>query len=71
MATPRVFGQQLRLTRNLWWARPALSMGLSIRPPPATMPTVQRAIEDTVFLAPEGRRMRVLPESWSWPMTVA
>merc|ERR1712093_729073 len=56
MATPRTLGQQLRFTRYLWYARPALSMGLSMRPPPATMPMVPRQEFNTHFLEPEGRR---------------
>ena len=47
------------------------SMGLSRRPPPATIPMVARASALTNFLAPEGRRMRVRPESASCLMTVA
>ena len=34
----RTLGQQLRLTLNLWYELPALSMGFSVRPPPATWP---------------------------------
>jgi hypothetical protein len=51
--------------------RPALSKGLSIRPPPATIPIVALAPALTVFFAPDGRRIRLLPVSTSWPMTVA
>ena len=41
IATPRTLGQQLRLALYLWYARPAFSKGLSMRPPPATMPMNQ------------------------------
>ncbi len=37
-------GQLLRLALYLWYALPALSMGFSVRPPPATMPTIARAV---------------------------
>ena len=33
-------GQQLRLTRNLWYELPAFSRGFSVRPPPAIWPTM-------------------------------
>lgn len=54
----------------LWKAVPALSMGLSIRPPPAMIPTMARHLFETVFRAPEGSLMRVLPASGSWVMMV-
>ena len=38
----RTLGQLLRLTRYLWYARPAFSIGFSVRPPPDTWPTVAR-----------------------------
>jgi len=38
MATPRTLGQQFLFTLYLWYARPAFNTGLSMRPPPATMP---------------------------------
>lgn len=38
MATPRTLGQQFRLALYLKYARPAFSTGLSILPPPATIP---------------------------------
>lgn len=71
MATPRVLGHEFLFALNLWNARPALSKGLSIRPPPATIPMVARADPETVFLAPDGRRSRVLFSSTECPMTVA
>ena len=71
IATPRTFGQLLRLTRYLWKARPAFSSGLSMRPPPATMPTAARAPEFTSFFCPEGRRRRVLPTPSMWPTICA
>jgi hypothetical protein len=36
-------------------------MGLSVRPPPAMMPTIARHSLLTVFFAPDGMRMRVVP----------
>ena len=45
----RTFGHELRLALYLWKARPALSMGLSIRPPPDTMPIDARANDVIVF----------------------
>ena len=38
------FGQLLRLTLNLWYALPAFSNGFSVRPPPATCPTIARHV---------------------------
>ena len=38
------FGQLLRFTRNLWYALPAFSSGFSVRPPPATWPTIARHV---------------------------
>lgn len=55
------FGHSLRLTRYLWKARPAFSMGLSVRPPPAMMPTMARQRLLQVRFEPEGMRMRVVP----------
>merc|ERR1712118_504417 len=64
MALPRTFGQQLRLTLYLWKLFPALSTGLSRRPPPATMPTTPRHEEVMVLRVPDGKRTRVfLPSS--------
>ena len=71
IATPRTFGHEFRFTRYLWKARPAFSSGLSIRPPPATMPTAARARELTSFFCPDGRRRRVLPVVSMWPMICA
>ena len=67
----REFMDLLRLALNLWNARPALSNGLSILPPPATMPTVARAPPEMVFFEPEGSRILVLFSSGECPMTVA
>ena len=47
-------GQQFLLALYLWQALPAFSMGLSILPPPATMPTMARLAEGITFLVPEG-----------------
>merc|ERR1711921_22319 len=54
IATPRTFGQLFLLTLYLWKARPAFKMGLSIRPPPATIPIIARLADGRTFLAPEG-----------------
>merc|ERR1712219_46353 len=56
-------GIRFLLTLYLWYARPALRRGLSIRPPPAITPTVARHRESRTFLAPDGSLMRVLPVS--------
>ena len=56
----RTFGHEFRLALNLWKARPAFSMGLSIRPPPATMPIAARAFDVSVFFWPDGMRTRTL-----------
>ncbi len=47
-----------------------LSNGLSVLPPPATIPIMPRAEERTTFLAPLGSLTRVLFSSGLWPMTV-
>jgi hypothetical protein len=86
IATPRVFGHELRFTANLCFARDAsgenispgemyinchlLSIGLSVRPPPATMPTMPRTLLLTTFFAPLGSLTRVFPSSGLCPMTV-
>ena len=71
IATPRTLGHSLRFTRYLWYARPALSMGLSVRPPPATMPTIALQTDLTLFLPPDGRRSFVVPFSSSCVTTTA
>ena len=53
------------LTLYLWYELPALSRGLSIRPPPAMMPTIARQSLLMVLRAPDGSLTRVLPESGS------
>lgn len=85
MATPRVLGQELRLTANLCLARDAsgfqsakvllphpshvktvfnaLSNGLSVRPPPATIPIMPLELLLMTFFAPDGSFTRVLPSS--------
>merc|ERR1719242_1329817 len=70
MAEPRTFGQELRFTRYLWKLLPALSTGLSIRPPPATMPTIARHEEGRFFREPDGKRIRVFFMSSEWPTTM-
>merc|ERR1712190_282328 len=60
IAEPRVLGQQFLFTRYLWKLLPALSTGLSMRPPPATIPTTARQLDGIVFREPDGNRMRVL-----------
>lgn len=70
MATPRVLGHELRLTANLCLAREAFRRGLSVRPPPATIPIIPRELLLTTFLAPEGSLTRVLPSSGLWPTMV-
>lgn len=70
MATPRVLGHELRFTANLCLARDAFIIGLSVLPPPATMPIMPRTELLTTFFAPDGSLMRVLPSSGLWPMTV-
>merc|ERR1740129_2651384 len=67
MAEPRTFGQQLRLTLYLWKFLPAFRIGLSMRPPPAQIPTTARHLEGTVFREPEGKRMRVFFPSSECP----
>mmetsp|Transcript_69160 Transcript_69160/g.186936 ORF Transcript_69160/g.186936 Transcript_69160/m.186936 type:complete len:223 (+) Transcript_69160:219-887(+) len=70
MAQPRTLGQELRFTRYLWKLLPALSTGLSMRPPPATMPTMARQVDGMVFRVPLGRRTRVLRLSSECPTTM-
>merc|ERR1719183_2762285 len=70
IAEPRTFGQELRFTRYLWKLFPALSTGLSIRPPPATRPTMARHVEGMVLREPEGKRILVFLPSSEWPTTM-
>merc|ERR1719463_206439 len=67
IATPRTLGQQLRFTRYLWKLFPALRIGLSRRPPPATIPITARAVAGIVRRAPDGMRTRVFLPSSEWP----
>merc|ERR1719462_761143 len=54
MQTPRTLGQQFLFTLYLWYARPAFNRGLSMRPPPATIPTEALLKEGITFLIPLG-----------------
>merc|ERR1719323_284462 len=65
--TPHL-GQQLRFTLYLWKLLPALSTGLSIRPPPAAMPMTPRHVDGTVLREPDGKRIRVFLPSSECPM---
>ena len=56
--------------RTLCFARDAFMRGLSVRPPPATIPTIPRQVLGRTFFAPDGSLTRVLPSSGLWPMTV-
>ena len=47
-----------------------LSRGLSVRPPPATIPIIPRTVLLTTFFAPLGSFTRVCPASGLCPMTV-
>merc|ERR1719216_403690 len=71
MHTPRTLGQQFLFTLYLWYARPAFNNGLSIRPPPATIPTLARLNEGMTFLIPEGNFTRVTFVSLLCVTTVA
>ena len=61
---------RVALTRYLWKLLPAFKMGLSPRPPPATIPTCARHCELTVFLEPEGKRKRDFLPSSEWPTII-
>lgn len=41
IATPRTRGHDFRFALYLWYERPAFKIGLSIRPPPATIPELK------------------------------
>merc|ERR1711921_41080 len=71
IATPRTFGQEFLLALYLKYARPAFSIGLSIRPPPATIPTMARLLEAMVFFEPEGNLTFDRLMSGLWEMMVA
>merc|ERR1719335_2147471 len=71
IATPRTLGQQFLFTLYLWKLLPAFRTGLSMRPPPATMPTTARPLDGIVFLEPDGRRTRVFLPSSEWPTMMA
>jgi len=51
----RTLGQLLRLALYLWYALPAFSMGFSVRPPPATWPTIARHVLGTACRPPRAR----------------
>jgi len=44
LKTAQTLGHEFLLTLYLWYARPAFSMGFSVRPPPDTCPTVARHV---------------------------
>lgn len=71
MATPRVLGQLFLFDLALKKALPAFSNGLSILPPPATIPTVALALPEIVFLLPLGNLILVLLSSTECPIMVA
>lgn len=48
IATPRTLGQQFLFALYLKYARPAFNMGLSIRPPPDTIPTINSNFYDFI-----------------------
>ena len=64
------FQHSTSIMHTLCLARDAFMRGLSVRPPPATIPTIPRHELGRTFLAPEGSLTRVLPSSGLWPMTV-
>ena len=72
MATPLTLGQvPRRFAFHLYQELPALQMGLSVLPPPATRPIMARHDPGMVVLVPEGRRTRVFFWSSEWPMMIA
>merc|ERR1712055_535754 len=71
IATPRTLGQLFLFTRYLWKARPAFRIGLSILPPPATIPIIARFADGRTFLAPEGNLTLVFLVSGLCAMTWA
>merc|ERR1719171_2353357 len=60
IAEPRTLGQQLRFTLYLWKLFPAFRTGLSMRPPPATMPTTARHVDGIDFREPDGKNAALL-----------
>ena len=58
--TPLTLGQLCLLALYLKYALPAFSIGLSIRPPPATIPIMARFVDFIVFFAPDGNLTFVL-----------
>merc|ERR1719228_1112163 len=71
IATPRTLGQLFLLTLYLWEDRPAFSIGLSIRPPPATIPIIARFADGRTFFAPDGNLTLVFLVSGLCAMTWA
>merc|ERR1712224_1060528 len=69
-ALPRTFGQLLRLTLYLWKLLPALRIGLSIRPPPATIPITARQVAGIVLRDPDGKRSLVFFPSSECPTII-
>merc|ERR1719489_440968 len=64
-------GPRVPLSLVLEGALPAFNRGLSILPPPATMPTIARLLEGIVFFDPDGNFTFDLPTSGLWVMMVA
>jgi hypothetical protein len=69
--TPLTLGQLCLLALYLKYALPAFNIGLSIRPPPATIPIMARFVDFIVFLAPDGNLTFVLLASGLCEIIVA
>jgi hypothetical protein len=71
MHTPLTLGQLCLLALYFQYALPAFNIGLSIRPPPATIPIIARFVDLMVFLAPDGNFTFVLLASGLCEIIVA
>src|SRR6056297_666334 len=64
IATPRTRGYFVPRAFILWCFLPALTYGLSVRPPPATTPMVARHCGSRRFISPEGSLTTATDRSW-------
>eukprot|EP00958_Prasinococcus_capsulatus_P010222 scaffold996_cov409-Prasinococcus_capsulatus_cf.AAC.8 len=63
LAHSHTFGHELRFALYLWYEAPALSIGFSVRPPPAIWPTMALHALGSTFFAPDGNFTRDVPFS--------
>ena len=70
MATPLTIGQFFLFAFILKYEAAALSIGLSVRPPPATIPIIALQVPGILFLDPDGSLILVLLKSSLCPTII-